>query len=224
MAVKITGLWRPAAGYHVDALIVGGHVCVCRKVLGGRNGASLYACDAPDTDGRSGVKIERVGIAAAIGAVRAAAVVGIGVSYVVRRDAVGAARENVDATLEFGGGRVEVGRRIVGAPVDGGDASTVIRARICPVVRRGGVGAARNGKDALQKALLGAEVFRARPVVGRLWGGAKVAVDMVTEVPALVRGRRGWRRGRRTRAGAKAWGGATYIKVDGDGGVCSLAA
>eukprot|EP00964_Phaeocystis_antarctica_P119256 scaffold83008_cov52-Phaeocystis_antarctica.AAC.1 len=75
--------------------------------------------------------------------VHAAGVVGIGVWDVARRDAVGAARKSGNATLEYGGGRVEVGRRGVGAPVDGEGTPTVILIRNCQVVGRTGVGAAR---------------------------------------------------------------------------------
>eukprot|EP00964_Phaeocystis_antarctica_P121059 scaffold84763_cov85-Phaeocystis_antarctica.AAC.2 len=54
-----------------------------------------------------------------------------------------AARKGGNATLEYGGGRVEVGRRGVGAPVDGEGAPTVILIRNRQIVGRTGVGAAR---------------------------------------------------------------------------------
>jgi hypothetical protein len=90
----------------VDALVVGGHIGVRREVLGRRQGAPFYTLDAPNTRGRSGVEIERVGIAAALDIVHAAGVVGIGVWVVARRGAVDAAQRSVDATLELRGSRV----------------------------------------------------------------------------------------------------------------------
>ena len=117
-----------------------------------RNGAPLYTCDAPDTYARDRVEVERVGIAAAIDGVLAAAIVGIGIWDVARRDAVGASQIRVTATLENSGGRVEVDRRSVGAPVDGESAAAVIRVRSRPIVGCLGVGAPRNGIDTLRKA------------------------------------------------------------------------
>eukprot|EP00964_Phaeocystis_antarctica_P112047 scaffold76265_cov60-Phaeocystis_antarctica.AAC.2 len=84
--------------------------------------------------------------------VHAAGVVGIGVWDVARRDAVGAARKNGNTTLEYGGGRVEVGRRGIGAPVDGEGALTVILIRNRQIVGRTGVGAARHVVHTLRAA------------------------------------------------------------------------
>eukprot|EP00964_Phaeocystis_antarctica_P061757 scaffold36937_cov92-Phaeocystis_antarctica.AAC.1 len=152
-----------------DALVVGGYIGVYREVLGRKIGASLYACDATDTHGRSRVEVERIGIKAAVHMVHAAGVVGIGVSDVARRDAVGAARFSGNATLEHGGGRVEVDRSSDGTPVDGEDAAAVIGVRNRQIVGRPGVGAARNGIDTLRAAR------GAGPVVDR------------SRVPAVVR-------------------------------------
>ena len=82
----------------------------------------------------------------------AAGVVGVGVSDVARRDAVGAARKSGNATLEYGGGRVEVGRRGVGAPVDGESAPTVIQICNRQIVGRTGVGAAQRVVHTLRAA------------------------------------------------------------------------
>ena len=153
-----------ATRYHVDALVVGGHIGVRREVFGKRNGAPLHACDAIKAYGGNRVEVERVDIGAAV--VRAIPVVGIGFWDVIRRDAVSTARYSEDATFLHCGGRVEVGRRRVGAPEDGESAATVIRVRSRQIVGRPGVGAAKNGVDAL---ISGPWVvyIRISPVVGR---------------------------------------------------------
>ena len=166
-AVKVTRLGRHAADYHVDASVVGGHVGVRREVLGRGNSAPLYACDAPDTHGRNRVVVERVGIAAAVVLVRAAAVVGVGIWDVVSRGAVRAARKGGNATLEHSCGRVEVGRRSVGAPVDGEGAARVILIRNRQIVGRPGVGATKDGVDALISGPEAVVFPRISPVVGR---------------------------------------------------------
>eukprot|EP00964_Phaeocystis_antarctica_P019213 scaffold10610_cov57-Phaeocystis_antarctica.AAC.1 len=91
---------------------------------------------------------------AAIDWVLAAVVVGIGVSDIAWRDAVGAAQFSGNATriTQHVGDRVEVHRRRVGAPVDGVSAVAVICVRIHQIVGRPGVGAARNGIDTLRIA------------------------------------------------------------------------
>ena len=171
-AVKVIRLGCHAAVYHVDALVVGGNGGVCREVLGRRNGAPLYTRDAPDAHRRGRVEVERVGIAAAVDVVHAAVVVGIGIWDVVFRVAVGAARRKVDAILEHRGGRVEVDRPKVGAPVDR-EGAPIVLIRIRHIVGRTGVGATRRDIFTLRECKPGVAeyvssvIHRVIPVVDR---------------------------------------------------------
>eukprot|EP00964_Phaeocystis_antarctica_P090740 scaffold58106_cov55-Phaeocystis_antarctica.AAC.2 len=159
------------AGYHVDALVIGRHVGVCSEVPGRRNSAPLYAVDAPEIHGRDRVEVERVRIGAAIDGILAAVIVGTGTWDVIRREAVSTARESVDATLEHGGGRVEVSRHSVDAPVDvdGESAAVVIRVRNRQIIGRPGV------------------VRRFGPVIHRPWVPAEGTATGVAELPAAGR-------------------------------------
>eukprot|EP00964_Phaeocystis_antarctica_P060233 scaffold35908_cov54-Phaeocystis_antarctica.AAC.1 len=117
------------------------------------------------TSAANRVEVERVGFTAAVDIVHAAGVVDIGVLDVARREAVGAAWFSGNATLEHGGGRVEVDRSSDGAPVDGEGAAAVIR--VCSRQKVGCTGV----------------VVRTGPVVGRLRVPAEGATDVV-QLPA----------------------------------------
>ena len=129
-------------------------------------------------------------------------------------EAVGAARKRKDATanLHRFGGRVEVSRIRMCAPVDGIDAAAIICVRRRAVVGRRGVGASEEGEDALRKCNGQAVSRCARPVVHRSGNRAEVAAGDVAELPAASSHVT-------TRNVA-----AERLKVEGGGGVRSLAA